>query len=201
LQANRGALNSNVTSDRTIAQTRIGGDVNNTDVQSGYNQGLLAQFHSQTAPTNPPNAQDGGALQDVLIAGNVMNSVFTASVQPLNNTFGTSDLNFPHGRIKAKVEGSIDNSTATPNSPAQAFYAKSVEFLHGPVTPPNVPEEPLPVVPGPPQGIRIKNSGLQPFTTTTSTTTGSGATVSTTRVPRTTPAGPAAQRPRSAKRK
>jgi hypothetical protein len=144
LQANRGALNSNVSSDRTIAQVRIGGDVQNTNVGAGYNQGLAAIFRSQSEPTTPPNAQDGGAIQDVLIAGNIKDSVFSASVQPENQTFGLNDLNFPHARIKAKVEGTIDNSTATPDTPTNAFYAKSVQVQHGPVTPPSVPEEPLP---------------------------------------------------------
>ena len=62
----------------------------------------------------------------------------------MNNTFGTpTDLTFPTGRIHAKVEGTIDNSTATPDKPTQAFYAKEVSVKTGPVVPPNVPQPPF----------------------------------------------------------
>src|SRR5262249_31987136 len=44
--------------------------------------------------------------------------------------------------ITAKVEGTINNSTLTPGSPNQAFYAQHVKLLSGPVVPPNVPEAP-----------------------------------------------------------
>ena len=73
------------------------------------------------------------------IAGDVTNSVFAASVQPLNNVFGTDDLKLPTGHIVAKVQGNIDNSTATPSSPTTAFYAQVVDLSRGPVIPPIVP--------------------------------------------------------------
>jgi hypothetical protein len=190
LEANRGALNSNVTSDRTIAQTIIGGDVVNTNVIAGVNQGLTAIFHAQAAPTTTQPTQDGGAIQDVLIAGDVKDSVFAASVDPLNGTFGNDDLNFPNGRIKAKVEGTIDNATATPDSPSQAFYAKSVSVFHGPVIPPSVPEAPFPNAGAPPSGKRIAN-GLQPTSThNTSSSSSSSPSVRTASVA-SHPRGPA----------
>lgn len=190
IEANRGALNSNVAADRTIAQTIIGGDVVNTNIIAGVQQGLTAIFHNQAEPTTTPSAQDGGAIQDVLIAGDVRDSVFAASVEPLNGTFGNSDLNFPNGRIKAKVEGTIDNTNATPDTPTQAFYAKDVQVFHGPVIPPSVPEAPFPNAGAPPTGGRVA-TGLQPTGTRTASSTGSGSTttVQTDRVAH--PRGPA----------
>jgi hypothetical protein len=146
LQANRGALDSTVISDRAIGRATFGGDVVNTQVLSGYQQNLATVFQNQQFPsTTLPNAGVGGGQTD-LIAGDVTNSVFTASVQPDPTTqlFGsTNDLNFPHGHISAKVEGNIDNSTATPDAPNTAFYAQNVSIVHGPVQPPNVPEPPF----------------------------------------------------------
>ena len=161
LQANRGALNSRVTVDRNVGRLTFGGDVVNTEFLSGVQQGLGTIFQNQTAPATAPSAQDGGALTNVLIAGNVMNSTFTASVEPLNGVYGTSDLKLPHGHIEAKVGGTIDNSTATPDSPDTAFFAKSVTLDRGPVIPPVVPELPFGNQGAPPSGKRIV-PGLQP---------------------------------------
>ncbi|HWE38945.1 MAG TPA: hypothetical protein VG406_20520 [Isosphaeraceae bacterium] len=145
LQANRGALDSTVITDRTIARASFGGDVVNTQVLSGYQQNLTNVFQTQQFPSTAlPNAQDGGGMT-VLVAGDVTNSVFAASAQPdPSGLFGTSnDLLFPHGHISAKVEGNISNTTATPSSPTKAFYAQNVSVVHGPVQPPNVPEPPF----------------------------------------------------------
>jgi hypothetical protein len=185
LRANRGALNSDVTVDRTIGQTMIGGDVVNTHVLSGYEQNLLSVFTNQRDPTTTAPAQDGGALPNILIAGNVTNSVFAASAQPLDNVFGNNDLLLPHGRIKAKVEGMIDNSTETPDQPTNPFYAKAVQLFHGPVTPPNVPEEPFPHPGMAPSGPRVVKGLLPNFIgpqqrhTTTPPTPKSGVTTAT----------------------
>ena len=157
LEANRGALNSNVSSDQTISQVHIGGDVVNTNVLTGLAQNfglIVADITGQntttgsTGPQAPPlplNANNDGGMS-VLIGGSVQNSVFTASVQPdSTNTFGTpNQLVLPNGVIAAKVEGTINNSTATPDQPNTAFYAKQVHLNHGPVIPPNVPEAPYP---------------------------------------------------------
>jgi hypothetical protein len=161
LQANRGALNSNVTVDRAVGQVLIGGDVVNTRILSGYDQQLSTEFITQTAPTTTPPAQDGGAFQTILVAGNITDSVFAASVQPESDVFGNNDLLFPHGRIAAKYEGTISNPNETPDMPNQAFYAKSVKLLHGPVIPPNVPQAPFPNPGAPPSGPRVV-TGLQP---------------------------------------
>ena len=132
LEANRGALNSTVVVDRSGGRVVLGGDAVNTQILSGYHQPLLTEFTNQSAPTTPPAAQDGGGFT-VLVAGDVTNSVFAASVQPFNNTFGTTnDLKLPTGHIVAKVQGIIDNSTATPASPTTAFYAQSVDLSRGP---------------------------------------------------------------------
>jgi hypothetical protein len=205
LQANRGALNSNVTVDRSAGRVVLGGDAVNTRILSGYHQPLLTDFTNQSAPTTPPNAQDGGGFT-VLVAGDVTNSVFAASVQPLNNTFGTpNDLKLPSGHIVAKVQGTIDNSTATPASPTTAFYAQVVDLTRGPVIPPVVSEAPFPR-----QVFHKGQHGLTAFnplnhpkaarstTSTTSTgTTSTGAVrtaqaVAPVRASRAVPQGPAA---------
>ena len=52
---------------------------------------------------------------NVLVAGDVTDSIFAASVQPFDGEFGTADdLLLPQGQITAKVEGMIDNTAATP---------------------------------------------------------------------------------------
>ncbi len=77
----------------------------------------------------------------VRIAGSVINSIFSASVQPdptflTGNGFGTKeDLILPRGVINAKVEGNISNANNTlvePQSTGRAFFAKSVKLIHGP---------------------------------------------------------------------
>lgn len=162
LQANRGALNSSVTVDRNVGRITFGGDVVNTRFLAGYEQNLTSIFQSQTAPTTAPTAQDGGAIRNVLIAGNVMNSVFAASVEPSpEGIFGTSqDLLLPHGNITAKVGGTIDNSTETPDSPKTAFFSKYVKLERGPVIPPSVPELPYRNQGASPTGQRVV-PGLQ----------------------------------------
>jgi hypothetical protein len=177
LRANRDALNSNVTVTRSIQNLLIGGDVQNTNVNVGEFQSLFTfanlppatlfasgsgVFFGEPPPTvaNPeentltgqvePIAQNGGTMQ-VRIAGSVINSIFSASVQPdptflTGNGFGTSqDLILPRGVINAKVEGNISNTgndLVQPGSTGRAFFAKSVKLLHGPVIPPTVPYQP-----------------------------------------------------------
>ena len=146
LEANRGAINSTVIVDRTIGRAIFGGDVVNTNVLTGYQQNLPSVFQNQTINTTAlPPAQFGGGMT-VLVAGNITNSVFAASTQPTQNVFGNGDLFIPMAHIKAKYVGTIDNSTATPNSPTKAFYAQSVEVQHGPIAPPHVPEPPFPAM-------------------------------------------------------
>ena len=60
-------------------------------------------------------------------------------------TFGDpEDVFLPLGKIIAKVQGSIDNSTRVePEMPTTAFYAHTVVKTHGVVVPPNVVEEPI----------------------------------------------------------
>jgi len=167
LNANRGALNSQVFVDRPISKVLIGGDVVNTTVLSGYQQsysqiinnvtgqGAINTFNPTPQPSPAPtplNAQAGGGMS-VLVAGDITDSIFAASVQPFVTTnsdgtpsiqFGTpQDLVLPLGHIDAKVEGVINNSKATPSTPAQAFFAKQLKISVGPVIPPNTPEPPF----------------------------------------------------------
>jgi hypothetical protein len=179
LRANRDALNSTVTVSRSIQNLLIGGDVQNTNINVGEAQSLFTfantpptsvfnttgsgAFFGEPPPTvaNPelntltgqvePTAQNGGTTQ-VRIAGSVINSVISASVQPdpsfLSGAgFGTpQDLILPRGVINAKVEGNINNTgnqLVQPGSTGRAFFAKSVKLIHGPVIPPTVPYQPF----------------------------------------------------------
>ena len=178
LRANRDALNSTVTVSRSIQNLLIGGDVENTLVNVGEAQSLFTfaslppttpfgsgtgVFFGEPPPTvgNPetntltgqvePIAQNGGTMQ-VRIAGSVINSIFSASIQPdptglTGNGFGTkADLILPRGVINAKVEGNISNANnplVDAASTGRAFFAKSVKLIHGPVIPPTVPYQPL----------------------------------------------------------
>ena len=163
-QANRGMLNSRIVTVQDIGDMTLGGDVVNSTVLAGYQQGLasavttvennITQFgqYFQTAITLPTPTAEAGGRMTVNIAGDVTNSVFASSDSPVSQaadgttqTFGNpQDAFLPVGRITARVEGSIDNSTATPDSPNTAFYAKNVILTRGAVAPPNVPEQPLP---------------------------------------------------------
>jgi hypothetical protein len=195
LQANRGALNSSVTVDRTIGNMGIGGDVVDTNIQVGYAQTLASYanvpssgftaatgaFNGTPVPTIlnsiqntvtgifQPLAHGGGAIHG-RIAGNVTNSIISASVGPdpsgLNQPgqfqlpaghtfpFGAPEnIVLPHGSINVKVEGTVDNSglqsgtspLVSPDIPAtSAFFARHLSVETGLVIPPNVPQAPYP---------------------------------------------------------
>lgn len=198
--ANRGAINANVISSERIGRLTIGGDVVDSQFQAGYVQGLASAQSNQTS-VSTVTAQVDGYIQ-AHIAGNVTNSVFAASVQPdSTGTFGNTDLNLTRGQILAKVEGHIDNSSVTPNTPTTAFYAKTVKFSSGPVVPPNNPSQPFTkrplAVPGlhlPGQGGRYKapipthHKNIKPFANAILPNTA-------------TPANPVVTTPRSGKAK
>jgi hypothetical protein len=195
LQANRGAVGSTVTVDRTIGNMVLGGDVVNTNIQVGYAQTLATYanvpavsftaatgaFNGTPVPTIlnalqntitgifQPLAHGGGAIHG-RIAGNVTNSIISASVGPdpagLNQPgefqlpaghtfpFGAPEnIVLPHGIINVKVEGTVDNSglqsgtspIVSPDIPSNsAFFARHVTIDSGPVIPPNVPQAPYP---------------------------------------------------------
>ena len=172
LYANRGMLNTTITSGRQIGDLQIGGDVANSTVLSGYqsgpqvstqsglqalasnvqsNLGSLSGTSLPTLTIPTPTAQANGQIT-AFIAGNITNSVFAASVNPISQitspttqTFGNpQDALLPLGRIIARVEGSIHNDTVTPSQPNTAFYARTVDLKKTVVTPPNVVEPPLP---------------------------------------------------------
>ena len=160
IQSNRGAVNSNVYSDRSISRVTLGGDVVNTKVLAGYAQNYVtilgdvigdpALGQTPSAPPVPLNAQSFGGMT-VHVAGNVTNSVFAASdqtfslssVTPSLSTFGNpNDILETGGQINGKIEGTVNNATIAPNQPSQAFFAAHVKKFTGPVVPPNVPEAP-----------------------------------------------------------
>jgi hypothetical protein len=139
LIANRGAVGSTVVSSGPIVLATFGGDVVDTWVLSGY-------FPDST---EDPEFQVGtGGRITTTIAGNIINSFFGASAIPLDadGNITIEDANallFEEGRINAKHEGFIDNSEELPFAPDQAFFAKHLEVVKGPVVPPNVNEPPF----------------------------------------------------------
>jgi hypothetical protein len=150
----------------------------NTHVLSGVEQGLLNVLQNQQAPTDV-KVQNGGAIQQVLIAGDVTDSVFAASVDPgPDGVFGTlselarsrglivsDDLVLPHSVISAKVEGTINNANVSID-PSEAFFAHEVHLTGGVVIPPNVPEAPFNHQGAPPSGHGVGRGlqGTRPFT-------------------------------------
>jgi hypothetical protein len=195
LRANRDATNSTVTVSRSIGNMLIGGPVEDTNVQVGYAQSLFTDanlpstsfatpssgvFFGTPPPTitnrvpsstglPEPAAQNGGSLR-VRIAGDVTNSVFSASVDPNPSLLSPSlvdsaglfeksngnifpfgapnNVVLPRGVINAKVEGTVDNSTnplVSSSAPVNAaFFARVVHEAQGPVIPPEVPYAPYP---------------------------------------------------------
>jgi hypothetical protein len=194
LRANRDATNSTVTVSRSIQNLFIGGPIENTNIQAGYAQSLFFDtssaatsaftagngvFFGTPPPTitnrvvNPnngflePYAQNGGFIAG-RIAGNITNSVISASVDPnpsglspsaVNNAgqfepskgnvfpFGApNNLVLPRGVINVKFEGTVDNSTnplVSVSAPVNAaFFARVVHINKGPVIPPSVPYQP-----------------------------------------------------------
>jgi hypothetical protein len=189
LRVNRDATNSSVTVSRSIQTLNIGGNVENTNIQAGYQQSLFAAtvfpssspftsgggvFFGDAPPsiTNPvvspdtslvePLAQNGGTITG-RIAGNIVNSVLSASVDPNPSGIGATEfspkraaifpfgaaqnLYLPRGAINLKFEGTVDNSTnplLANGAPVNAaFFANSVHIKKGPVIPPNVPYQPF----------------------------------------------------------
>ncbi len=143
LEANRGAVNSDVKVSRELGYFRSGGDVVDSTILSGLNQDLNTEFRSQSPATNTV-ADLGGSIK-ALIAGNIIDSLFVASTEPYNGQYDSPDaIKLGGGRIQAKVEGTVDNSLVSPASPTQAFYAFKTEVTKGVVTPPNAPSTPVP---------------------------------------------------------
>jgi len=193
LRANRGAVNSSVTASRTIDDMALGGDLVNSLIQSGYTQTLTADANSPASAASngggafngvaPPNIRDriantivGGSLPtahggggiSARIAGSVVNSVVSVSVDPdpsgINEPgqfqtrsqhrfpFGAPEnIILPRGYIYAKVEGDIDNSgiqgganqLVSADVPSDsAFFAKKVNVVKGAVFPPGVNQPP-----------------------------------------------------------
>lgn len=141
LEANRGAVNSQIQVNRQMGYFRSGGDVINSLLLSGLNQNLTTEFRTQT-PISSATADLGGAIH-AQIAGNVIDSIFAASYEPFNGEYDSPDaIALGGGKIQAKVEGSIDNSGVTPLTPNVAFYAFKTDVTNGPVTPPAAPSTP-----------------------------------------------------------
>ena len=156
LEMNRGAVNSEVKVSRELGYFRSGGDIVDSTILSGLNQNLTNEFRTQTAETN--TVGDLGGAIHALIAGNIIDSIFAASVEPYNGLYDSPNaIKLGGGRIQAKVEGTVDNSTVTPDNPNDAFYAFKKDVTRGVVTPPNAPSTP---VPSPAKSTRIPTGNL-----------------------------------------
>jgi hypothetical protein len=190
--------NSNFLSGYIFPDTTSGASPALTGLENlaGAAQTNIADLSGTTAPTAisipTPSAQANGQIT-AFISGNVNNSVFAASDMPINQVesttptsvtqiFGNSqDALLPLGRITARVEGSIQNSTATPDSPKTAFYANKVNLVHAVVVPPRVVEPPLPppttpiTLPGIPVVFPSSESTKHTTTKVSTVTTGSGS--------------------------
>lgn len=187
LHANRGAVNSKVTVSRTLNNLKLGGDLVNSFIQSGYSQSLTSQAVSYStgggafngvapraidnrtfnnfAGQSLPSAHGGGGI-NAQIAGSVVNSVVSVSVDPdpsgINDPgefqqvttkrfpFGApQNIVLPRGYISAKVEGEVDNSglqgsIVSADVPSDtAFFAKRVSVVKGAVLPPKVDTAPF----------------------------------------------------------
>jgi len=191
LHANRGAVNSKVTVSRTLDNLKLGGDLVNSFIQSGYTQSLSSEASSpgsvfssgggafngvapraidnrtfnSFAGQSLPAAHGGGGI-NAQIAGSVVNSVVSVSVDPdpsgLNDPgefqkvttrrfpFGAPEnVVLPRGYINAKIEGEVDNSgiqgfLVSPDIPSNtAFFAKHVDVVTGAVFPPKVDTAPF----------------------------------------------------------
>lgn len=191
LHANRGAVNSKVTVSRTLDDLKLGSDLVNSFIQSGYTQTLTADALSNTSASGGsggafngvapkaidtrtfndfagqalPSAHGGGGI-NAQIAGSVVNSVVSVSVDPdpsgINDPgefqqvttkrfpFGAPEnIVLPRGYINAKIEGEIDNSglqgfIVSPDIPSDtAFFAKHVKVVKGAVFPPKVDTSPF----------------------------------------------------------
>ncbi|MFM1802306.1 MAG: hypothetical protein RJA81_1658, partial [Planctomycetota bacterium] len=141
LEANRGAVNSEVKVSRQMGYFRSGGDVINSTILSGVSQDLTNEFRTQVPSSNTP-ADLGGAIH-AQIAGNVIDTIFAASYEPFDSEYDSPDsIALGGGKIQAKVEGAIDNSGITPFTPNVAFYAFNTDVSYGPVTPPAAPSTP-----------------------------------------------------------
>jgi hypothetical protein len=135
LRANRDATNSTVTVSRSIQNLFIGGNVENTNIQAGYGQGLFEDaaspattlfaqntgvFFGDPPPTisDPrigedsqllePYAQNGGSIAG-RIAGNIVNSVISASVDPDPSGISAIGTTFEPKSAEEFPFGSPDN--------------------------------------------------------------------------------------------
>ncbi len=134
----------------------------NTTIRGTTNLNSPFGSPAPAPPPQPSNAQPFGGMT-LHVAGSVTNSVFAASVEPAlvgtnttkvyDNTaqvngnatgFGApNQVALTGGRITAKIEGTINNTIATPNTPTQAVFASQSTKYTGPVIPPAVPQEPF----------------------------------------------------------
>lgn len=161
LKANRGAVGSTVTVSRTIGNLSIGGDVVNTNIQSGYAQELSA------VASIPLTALNG---QTIAAAGVFNGQAPPTIVNRIQNTLLNQPTYAPlahgggsiHGRIAGNVTNSVISVSVDPNpsginNPGQYQLVTSSTFPFG--APSNI------VLPGGNINVKVEgqinNSGLQ----------------------------------------
>jgi len=139
---NRGAINSNVTSDRQIGNIEFGGDVVGTTILSGYNQSLASAVGNPKHPDHPESRRgrpDQGEYRwkrDQLGLRLLGSRRFRRVRLVRRLEVAARDDQRPHSGFDQQLGG--DN----PQSPTAAFFAQSLKLTKGPVVPPAIPEAP-----------------------------------------------------------
>ncbi len=135
LQANRGAIGSAVTVNRTIGNLVMGGDVINTYIQSGYQQELSAVANAPVTSINGATVSAGGVFNGEApptIVNRISNAILNQpTYTPLAHGGGQI-----HGRIAGNVTNSIISVSVDPNpsgmnNPGQFQPINSTTFPFG----------------------------------------------------------------------
>ncbi len=135
LQANRGAVGSNVTVKRTIGNMVMGGDVINTNIQAGYDQELSMVANAPVTSINGVTVAAGGVFNGEApptIVNRISNQILNQETfSPLAH--GGGQL---HGRIAGNVTNSIISVSVDPNpsginNPGQFQNTTSTTFPFG----------------------------------------------------------------------
>ncbi|MGC8639915.1 MAG: hypothetical protein ACP5XB_08585 [Isosphaeraceae bacterium] len=161
LKANRGAIGSSITVKRTIGNLSIGGDVVNTNIQSGYAQELSAVANVPLTALNGQTIAAAGVFNGQApptIVNRIQNTLLNQpTYAPLAHGGGSI-----HGRIAGNVTNSVISVAVDPNpsginNPGQYQLATSTNFPFG--SPSNI------ILPGGNINVKVEgqidNSGLQ----------------------------------------
>jgi hypothetical protein len=155
LQANRGAVNSSVTADRQISNVVMGGDVVDTDIQSGYVQTIASYANTPAATfTAGGGAFNGVAVPDIV--SRIQNSL-TGILQPLAHGGGAMDARVAGNVVNSIFSVGVDPAPSGINQPGQFQLPVGKTFPFGAPENISLPQARLKVKV---EGV-VDNSGLQ----------------------------------------